>query len=125
MQYRRFGRTEKNISVITLGGMRYHDGWSKPRSEPHREVIEHCARTVRQALDVGINHIETAYGYGKSEFAHGAAFAELGLKRDSFVLMTKGTGDTAEEMKRTVEEQLKVPTESICTVITGSTIGRS
>jgi len=107
MEYRRFGRTEKKLSVITLGGMRYHDGWSKPRDEPHREMIEHCMRTVRQALDAGINHIETAHGYGKSEFAHGIAFEELGLKRDSFYLMTKGTGETGEEMKRTIEEQLK------------------
>lgn len=107
MEYRRFGRTEKNLSVITLGGMRYHDGWSKPREEPHREMIEHCMRSIRRALDEGINHIETAHGYGKSEYAHGIAFKELGLKRGSFFLMTKGTGDSAEEMKRTVAEQLK------------------
>ncbi len=107
MEYRRFGRTEKKLSVITLGGMRYHDGWSKPRNEPHREMIEHCVRTVRQALDEGINHIETAHGYGKSEYAHGIAFKELGLRRDSFYLMTKGTGDGADEMKRTLEEQLR------------------
>lgn len=107
MEYRRFGRTEKKLSVITLGGMRYHDGWSKPRNEPHREMIEHCMRTVRRALDEGINHIETAYGYGKSEYAHGVAFQELGLRRESFYLMTKGTGDDAEHMKRNLEEQLK------------------
>jgi len=107
MEYRRFGRTEKKLSVITLGGMRYHDGWSKPRDEPHREMIEHCMRSVRRALAEGINHIETAYGYGKSEYAHGIAFQELGLRRDSFYLMTKGTGDDADDMKRNVEEQLK------------------
>ena len=26
MQYRRFGRTNLALSVVTLGGMRYHDG---------------------------------------------------------------------------------------------------
>ncbi len=41
MQYRRFGKTNKALSVITLGGMRYHDGWSQPRDQPHREMIEH------------------------------------------------------------------------------------
>lgn len=107
MEYRRFGRTEKKLSVITLGGMRYHDGWSKPRDEPHRKMIEHCMVTVRQALECGINHIETAHGYGKSEHAHGIAFKELGLARDSFYLMTKGTGATAEEMRRTLAEQLE------------------
>ena len=64
-------------------------------------------RTVRQALDAGINHIETAHGYGKSEYAHGLAFEELGVKRDSFWLMTKGCAETGDEMRRTLEEQLK------------------
>ncbi len=106
MEYRRFGRTEKKLSVITLGGMRYHDGWSKPRDQPHREMVEHTMRTVSQALALGINHVETAYGYGKSEYAHGAAFAELGLRRDDFFLMTKGSADSGEEMKRVIEAQL-------------------
>jgi len=35
MQYRRFGKTDKALSVITLGGMRFDDGWSKPRNAPH------------------------------------------------------------------------------------------
>ena len=89
MQYRRFGKTEKALSVITLGGMRYHDGWSAPRDQPHREMIEHCARTVRRALDEGINHIETAHGYGKSEHCYGIVLnQELALPRDSYFLMT-------------------------------------
>ena len=33
MQYRRFGRTNLQLSVITLGGMRYHDGWTSPPHE--------------------------------------------------------------------------------------------
>lgn len=107
MEYRRFGRTEQQLSVITLGGMRYHDGWSKPRDEPHPEMIDHCARTLKLALDSGINHIETAYGYGKSEYAYGAAIAQLGLSRDSFILMTKGSADSKDAMKRVIDEQLK------------------
>jgi uncharacterized protein len=107
MEYRRFGKTDKRLSVITLGGMRYKGGWGKPRDEPHRELIEHCLRCVRQALDVGINHIETAHGYGKSEHAHGIAFRELGLRRESFYLMTKGYADSASDMQRMFEEQLR------------------
>lgn len=106
MEYRRFGRTNRKLSVITLGGMRYHDGWSKPRDQPHPQIIDHCVSTLRVALQRGINHVETAYGYGKSEYAYGAAFAELGLSRDSFVLMTKGNAATGDEMKRVIEEQL-------------------
>src|SRR6478735_6180759 len=107
MEYRRFGKTDKRLSVITLGGMRYKGGWGKPREEPQRELIEHCMRCVRRALDVGINHIETAHGYGKSEYAHGIAFRELGLRRDSFYLMTKGYAASAAEMQRMFEAQLR------------------
>lgn len=106
MEYRRFGRTNLRLSVITLGGMRYHDGWSKPRDQPHREMVEHCMRTLTTAFERGINHVETAHGYGKSEYAHGAAFAELGLDRRAFTLMTKGSAATGDEMKRVIEEQL-------------------
>ena len=42
MQYRRFGRTNLALSVITLGGMRYHDGWTPPREElPARSIDAH------------------------------------------------------------------------------------
>jgi len=106
MQYRRFGRTEKWISEITLGGMRFTGGWSKPRTEPHREMLEHCMSTLSQALGEGVNHIETAYGYGKSEHCYGLAFQELGVPRDRYFLMTKGDPETAEQTKRMLEEQL-------------------
>jgi predicted aldo/keto reductase-like oxidoreductase len=106
MEYRRFGRTEQKLSVITLGGMRYHDGWSKPRDQPHREMIEHCKRSIVRALSEGINHIETAHGYGKSEYCYGTAFEELGLSRDKFVLMTKGSAASGDEMRRVLDEQL-------------------
>lgn len=107
MQYRRFGRTGKALSVITLGGMRYHDGWSKPRDEPHPEMLEQCSRTVLMALEHGINHIETAYGYGKSEHCYGRVLEELGVPRERYYLMTKGAPKTADETHRLIEEQLE------------------
>jgi len=107
MEYRRFGKTEKRLSVITLGGMRYKGGWGEPRDQPHPELIEHCMRCVRQALDLGVNHIETAHAYGKSEHAHGEAFRRLGLQRDSYYLMTKGYAESADAMRRKFEEQLR------------------
>src|SRR5262245_36652733 len=58
MQYRRFGRTNLPLSVITLGGMRYHDGWSAPHDQPSARMIEQCAEMVRMALAAGVNHIE-------------------------------------------------------------------
>jgi len=107
MEYRRFGKTEKSLSVITLGGMRYVDGWSKPRDEPHRAMIDQAKRCLARALELGINHIETAYGYGKSEYCYGVALRELAVPRQSYFLMTKGDPDSAEATHRMIEEQLK------------------
>lgn len=56
MQYRRFGRTEMHLSVFSLGLMRYMN--------PDPEV---SCEVVRRAVEYGINHLETARGYGDSE----------------------------------------------------------
>lgn len=106
MQYRRFGKTEKRLSVITLGGMRYVDGWSKPRDEPHRAMIEQAMACITRAREVGINHFETAYAYSKSEHCYGRAFQELGVPRESYYLMTKGAPETSDEVHQMIAEQL-------------------
>jgi len=107
MQYRRFGKTNLQLSVITLGGMRYHDGWGQPANEPSSRMIEQCAEMVRLSLDAGINHIETAKGYGKSEHCYGRVLnEELRVPRDSYYFMTKGAPETADDMHREIEAQL-------------------
>ena len=91
MQYRRFGKTNRMLSVITLGGMRYHEGWTPPRGELPARSIEQCKDTVLRALDLGINHIETAHGYGKSEHLYGKVLnEELAVPRSRYLFMTKG-----------------------------------
>jgi hypothetical protein len=108
MQYRRFGRTHKALSVITLGGMRYHEGWTPPRDELPARTIEQCRDTVQRAFALGINHIETAHGYGKSEHLYGKVLnEELKVPRDSYFFMTKGAPETGDETKRMLEEQLR------------------
>ncbi|HTV18092.1 MAG TPA: aldo/keto reductase [Polyangiaceae bacterium] len=107
MQYRRFGRTNLPLSVITLGGMRYIDGWSSPPDQLPAAMLEQCAEMVRQSLDAGINHIETAKGYGKSEHCYGRVLSELGVPRDRYYFMTKGAPETAEDTHRQLEAQLK------------------
>ncbi len=107
MQYRPFGRGGPEISVITLGGMRYKHGWEQPRDQVPADMREQCAQMIRLALDAGVNHIETAYGYGKSEHCYGLALNDdLKVPRDSYWLMTKGAANTADDMKRMVDEQL-------------------
>ena len=107
MQYRRFGKTEKYLSTITLGGMRFKKGWDEPRHEIPKETFEECRNVVQFAFDAGINHIETAWGYQKSETVYGKVLnEELKIPRNSYHLMTKGNPSTADEMREMVEKQL-------------------
>jgi len=76
MQYRRFGRTNLTISVFSLGTMRY------------LESQANAITTIQRAIDRGINHIETAQGYGQSEAFLGAALT-TGLDRDRLYITTK------------------------------------
>ena len=107
MEYRRFGRTNEKISVITLGGMRFKHGWNPPRGHLPTESIQNCIQITSQALDAGINHIETAHGYMKSENLFGVTLKELGTSRKQFKMMTKGAPMTGDETRTLVEEQLK------------------
>ncbi|MBN2803708.1 MAG: aldo/keto reductase [Deltaproteobacteria bacterium] len=108
MEFRKFGKTDKKVSVITLGGMRYLNGWVEPRDETPNDSLLHCQQTVEKALEMGINLIETAYGYVKSENIYGKVLNDiLKLKRDSYYLMTKGNPGTAEGTRKMVDEQLK------------------
>lgn len=108
MEYRRFGKTEQYVSAITLGGMRFKNGWDDPRDEIPAETFEQCRNTIQMAFDAGINHIETAWGYKKSETVYGKVLnEELFIPRNSYHLMTKGNPLTADETYEMVENQLR------------------
>jgi predicted aldo/keto reductase-like oxidoreductase len=108
MEYRRFGKTNKMVSVITLGGMRYKHASAEPREVIPPDTLDQCRDTVRKAFAQGINLIETAYGYGKSEHLYGRVLNdELKIKRNSYFLMTKGNPTTATETRNLVALQLK------------------
>ena len=80
MRYRRFGRTELQVSVVSLGGA-YLGGKEEPeRAEENARVI------VQRALDLGCNYIDTAPLYGASEELLGKALAR---ERRPFYLATK------------------------------------
>lgn len=108
MEYRRFGKTTKMVSVITLGGMRFKHGGDEPRELIPQDTLDQALDTVIKAMAQGINLIETAWGYGKSEHVYGRILNdELKLKRESYFLMTKGNPDTAKEVRKLVSQQLK------------------
>ena len=77
MQKRRFGKTNLDLSVFSLGTMRC---LASPQTTHN---------TVREAFSLGINHLETASGYGQSENYIGQALQDLNLPRQEIYLTTK------------------------------------
>jgi uncharacterized protein len=88
MKYRRFGRTELAMPVISCGGMRYQFKWQdvEPKDLP-RENQENVEATIQHAFALGINHFETARGYGTSEMQLGKVLSAL--PRDKIIVQTK------------------------------------
>ncbi len=68
MRYRRFGRTQLQVSVVSLGGA--YLGGNDPEC-----AAENARAIVRRALDLGCNYIDTAPLYGVSEELLGQALA--------------------------------------------------
>ena len=88
MKYRRFGRTELEIPVFSCGGMRYQYSWKDvPPGEIPEENQRNLEAVIRRSLDVGINHIETARGYGTSEIQLGRILPQF--PRDELIVQTK------------------------------------
>ena len=112
MEYRRFGRTGLQVSVIGLG-----TGGPSMLGQGSGVPEEEARRAVSRALDLGINLIDTAAAYRESEAILGRALA--GVPRDSYVLCTKfqatrraGDGAPAElkaegELVESVERSLQ------------------
>jgi aryl-alcohol dehydrogenase-like predicted oxidoreductase len=93
MQTRRLGRIGHMSSVLLYGGAAL-----SAVSE------EDADRSIRQALDAGINHFDTAAGYGDSELHLGRWMPEI---RDRIFLATKtgdrAAGDAFESIRRSLE----------------------
>ena len=81
MEYRTFGRTGLQVSVVGLGaGGPSRLGVNTGGSEQESTAV------VRRALELGINYIDTAEAYGTEEIVGKAI---RGVDRDSLVLSTK------------------------------------
>jgi predicted aldo/keto reductase-like oxidoreductase len=102
MRYKEFGKTEKRVSVLGFGGMRF---------DPDDEKGSVCA--VQRAAELGVNYFDTAPGYchDTSETFIGKALASLPEKMDRDVyISTKShfrADPTADDVRRRIDDQLK------------------
>jgi predicted aldo/keto reductase-like oxidoreductase len=106
MKYRRFGKTELAMPVISCGGMRYQYKWQDvPPSDIPDENQKNLEATILRALELGINHIETARGYGSSEMQLGRLLPKL--PREKMIVQTKvAPMATAREFRATFDKSM-------------------
>jgi uncharacterized protein len=106
MHYRRFGRTNLQMPVMSCGGMRYQFKWQDtPLDQIPPENQQNLEATIRRSVEVGINHIETARGYGSSERQLGLILPTF--PRQKLIIQTKiGPNEKPEEFTKNFEESL-------------------
>ena len=107
MLYRRFGRTELQIPVFSCGGMRYQHSWKDvPGWKIPKANQDNLDATIRRSMELGINHIETARGYGTSELQLGRILSEF--PRDQLIIQTKvAPKENAKEFQKTFNQSLR------------------
>ncbi len=75
---RRFGRTEIDMPVLSLGGMRFQQSWKDlPEYEISNENQKVIEAILKSSISLGLHHIETARHYGTSEIQLGWALKKL------------------------------------------------
>ncbi|HHX63551.1 MAG TPA: aldo/keto reductase [Chloroflexi bacterium] len=103
MQYRNYGTTGMRVSALGFGAMRL------PATSDGTCDYEQAVPMLKQGLDLGINYIDSAWGYinGTSEVAVGKAIK--GYPRESLVIATKIPSNDidADEWRRRLETQLE------------------
>lgn len=116
----RFGRTELQMPIVTLGCMRFQQSWNRGGAQDvlnmdqvEADCQENLMNILRFAIQRGVTHIETAKGYGSSELQLGSALQEIfdsGLcQREDLIIQTKGgvsSSMTPEEYKQLVRDQV-------------------
>lgn len=107
MLRRRFGRTELAMPVFSCGGMRYQYKWQDvPLAEVPPDNQANLEATIRRSVEVGINHIETARGYGSSERQLGLVLPTF--PRHELIVQTKiAPEDDPKVFRRYFEESLE------------------
>lgn len=107
MLYRRFGRTNLQMPVFSCGGMRYQHKWEDvPLAQVPADSQQNLEACINRSVSLGINHIETARGYGSSERQLGLILPKF--KRDQLIVQTKvGPSENPADFVRGFEESLQ------------------
>ena len=94
------------MPVLTCGGMRYQWKWQDVApGEIPQDNQANLEATIRRALELGINHIETARGYGTSEMQLGRILPSL--PRDKMLVQTKiAPGPSPKEFLKTFNRSM-------------------
>jgi len=95
------------MPVISCGGMRYQFKWqdADPKEIP-ADNQKNLEATIYRAFELGINHIETARGYGTSEMQLGSVLPQL--PREKIIVQTKvGPKASTREFLETFETSMK------------------
>lgn len=103
MIYRRFGRTELKMPVFSCGTMRFQQTWDDVGWDKIEDANQaNLEAIVKKSFELGINHFETARGYGTSELQLGRALKLL--PRDKIIVQTKiPLADSAEKFEALLE----------------------
>ena len=79
------------MPILTLGGMRQQETWNPKEGTKLEDISKECQanfeRIADRAMELGINHFETARGYGTSELQYAPIIKKY--PRESFILQTK------------------------------------
>ena len=80
MQYRKFNKIDKDVSLLGMGCMRL------PQLEDGKVDEAEAIDIIRSAIDAGVNYVDTAYTYhgGNSEKVLGKALKDVDIKDDAF-----------------------------------------
>lgn len=101
MIYRKYGKTNIDVSAVGFGGMRFKNP----------QDIESSAEIVKAAYDAGINYFDTAPGYcdDKSEAIVGTAIKEMKKTRSEkpFYVSTKCMKSEPSEIRKEFERSLE------------------